>query len=215
MDLIIFLIMATLILYVFTQYIPWVVDSFRHSLPPTPSSRQLPGYSSHLRRNYQRKKSDLSPQPRHTVHLQNLRSGDVVIVFHRDFLVGEQRQVREQNWSWRDYVLEDGNDICILSVADTGEDIFLLEPITDLTIPYPPPSTLTYQHHTYTQTSAGQAEIEDTQERFRYYTYEGPHKILIAENWGAQFDLFLGERLSPQDLTFLPGDQSEKNALPR
>lgn len=211
MNLILFLLLSTLIVYLFAQLYPWTGFSTRRSFPEPFAPPQLSRWNPRIRREYQRKQLP-TPSVRLSVDIHTLQPGDVVMYRDRDFLVAEQRNVRENEMEWQDYLLEDGYDTFVLSTNDRGDEVFFLRPISDLMLPYPPPTSLDYQHETYTLASKGQAHIDKTNERFRYYTYEGTHHILIAENWGTQFDdIFLGEAVQLRDLTFLPGVPAEKN----
>ncbi|TNE43869.1 MAG: DUF4178 domain-containing protein [Deltaproteobacteria bacterium] len=211
MLLLIYLLAAGTTIYLFYNFYPWGGRPRQRSLPSYMEPRALPGRGR--RRRSEKPKDDTPPEPP-PFDLLHLEPGDIVIHHDQDFLVAERRTVREDSWEWIDYTLEDGEDLAILSVNDEQEETFWLTPVLDLNLSYPPPEKLTYRQTSFTLTSAGQAEIVETEERFRYYTYEESSQlqIVIAEDWGAQWELFLGEAVRPKDLQLLPGPQRQQRS---
>lgn len=211
MQLLLILGLSAALLIVFNMFI---VGEPRRSrrLPQHPHPRALPGRGRERGRKPRRQaetSKEEEPPTKKPFNVYHLQPGDVVMYQEQDFLVAERRTIQEDSWEWTDYTLEDGEDLIILSANPEQEELFWLSPLYDLDLSYPPPNELNYKRTPFTMTSAGQAEIVETDERFRYYTYEEPSQlqVIVAEDWGAQWELFRGERVREQDLSLLPGSQ--------
>ena len=200
MNILLFLLLSAIVIYLFVEFYPWGGRPLRPFPQPQKRRGRIP-------LSLKKTKPEPEPEPsRSSLDLHNLNVGDVVSYLHRDFLVVELRDVQENDWTWRDYTLEDGEDIAQLSVGEEGEEIFLLEPTHSISLTHPPQKAVRFQTNTYRLTSTGKAQVKETQEYFRYYTYQDPSgRVLIAEDWDGQYDVYVGESILPTDLQFLPG----------
>lgn len=203
MNIFLFLAVSALVVYLFAEYYPWGGWPTKPKSPHRKKRARIP----RTRKTKSTTKSALpAAQERTSLHLQNLKPGDIVSFQTTDYILVDMRNVQESGWVWFDYILEDGEEIVQLTVDEEEEDLYLLTPTHEISISSPPPKALRYQHRLFRQTSEGVARVVDTHETFRYFTYEEPSgRVIVAEEWGDEFDVYVGKSISPLDLQFLPG----------
>jgi hypothetical protein len=151
--------------------------------------------------------------PEHPV--KRLKVGDVVSLVGTDFIVQGVLRFREGSFEWVEYKLADATDIRWLEVEDDDELwIALYKEVNDLRIAGPrPPEHLSYHGETYELEEQGYATMRkegDVGRRdlpeCRYYDYEGPgDNVLSIEQWGENFEVSAGTRVSPFSVEVYPG----------
>ncbi|WP_017324420.1 DUF4178 domain-containing protein [Synechococcus sp. PCC 7336] len=146
--------------------------------------------------------------------LFTLRTGDIVQYLDEDWIVRGQLTYTEDDFTWLEYMLQDGDRICWLAVE---EDDFvttaLLAPTRDLDVTLPPPKQLSFEGNVYQQVERGTARMTRIgttgirrAETCRYYDYEGPDKRLLSiEDWDGDIEVTAGQSVRPDILRLLPG----------
>ncbi|MEO0802052.1 MAG: DUF4178 domain-containing protein [Cyanobacteria bacterium J06642_2] len=144
-----------------------------------------------------------------------LRLGDIVQYFERDWVVEGRLLYDEDGFTWLEYMLQDGDDIRWLSVEeDDWVTVALMTTVSDLELENPPPKELTYRGDRYRCTDSGTAQMRregnlrrPNAERCNYYDYEGPEKkVLSVEDWDGDIEISAGDIIAPAALTILPGE---------
>jgi hypothetical protein len=144
----------------------------------------------------------------------SLQIGDIVQYDLRDWVVEGKLIYTEEGFSWFEYMVQDGDDICWLAVSeDDTVEVSWLQTVTDLEISGTPPQTIAYNGVTYEQEDdcvASMKRIGTVQrkraELCRYYDYEGPGRLVMSiENWDGEIEVSIGRSIRPSELTLLPG----------
>jgi hypothetical protein len=162
------------------------------------------------RRLEEERRKEIAPE--HPV--KRLKVGDVVSLVGTDFIVQGVLRFREGGFEWVEYKLADATDIRWLEVEDDDELwIALYKEVDDLRITGPrPPERLVYQGETYELEEQGYATMRKEGEvgrralpECRYYDYEGPgDHVLSIEQWGENFEVSVGTRVSPYSVEVFP-----------
>lgn len=143
-----------------------------------------------------------------------LQIGDIVQYDARDWVVEGKLIYTEDEFSWFEYMVQDGDDIRWLSVSeDDTVAVSWLQTVTDLEISGKPPKTIDYHGVIYTQEDHGKASMRrlgtlqrKRAEHCRYYDYEGSgRQVMSIENWDGDLEVSVGQSIRPSDLTLLPG----------
>jgi Domain of unknown function (DUF4178) len=144
----------------------------------------------------------------------SLQIGDIVQYDLRDWVVEGKLIYTEEGFSWFEYMVQDGDDICWLAVSeDDTVEVSWLQTVTDLEISGTPPQTIAYNGVTYEQEDDGVASMKrigtvqrKRAELCRYYDYEGPGRLVMSiENWDGEIEVSIGRSIRPSELTLLPG----------
>jgi hypothetical protein len=144
----------------------------------------------------------------------SLQIGDIVQYDLRDWVVEGKLIYTEEGFSWFEYMVQDGDDICWLAVSeDDTVEVSWLQTVTDLEISGTPPRTIAYNGVTYEQEDDGVASMKrigtvqrKRAELCRYYDYEGPGRLVMSiENWDGEIEVSIGRSIRPSELTLLPG----------
>jgi hypothetical protein len=143
-----------------------------------------------------------------------LEVGDIVQYMDTDWVVEGRLTYNVGEYSWYEYLLQDGDRISWLSVdEDDRVEVALLEPTNQLDIGREPPKQLTFGGETYRCIESGVATmtrvgttLRRTAEHCQYFDYEGSdNKVLSIEDWNGDIQVTVGQRIRPRMLTFLPG----------
>ena len=147
--------------------------------------------------------------------LFDLQLGDIVQHDGTDWVVEGQLIYDEKGFQWYEYLLQDGDRRRWLAVEeDDWVDVQLLETLTSIDISADPPQELTVDGRVYRLVDSGTARMSrkgrldrPNAETCRFYDYDGPdNKVLSVEDWDGDIEVTVGDRISPQSLTILPGD---------
>lgn len=145
----------------------------------------------------------------------NLQIGDIVQYLEGDWVVEGKLTYEEEGFTWFEYMVQDGDRICWLSVEEDDRVVVCwLEQTNALDISFPPPQKLNLSGVAYTCTDSGIANmtrqgilVRRDGEQCQYYDYEAPGgKILSIENWQGDIEVTMGEKIRPSVLSLLPGD---------
>ncbi|MEQ9368547.1 MAG: DUF4178 domain-containing protein [Coleofasciculus chthonoplastes F3-SA18-01] len=143
-----------------------------------------------------------------------LEVGDIVQYMGTDWVVEGKLTYNVGDYAWYEYLLQDGERICWLSVdEDDRVEVALLEPTQQLEMSGEPPKQLTFGGEIYRCVESGVAQmtrtgttLHRTAERCRYFDYEGENnKVLSIEEWDGDIEVTVGELINPRMLTLLPG----------
>ena len=147
-------------------------------------------------------------------NLFNLEIGDIVQYMAIDWAVEGKLLYNEDGFTWIEYMLQDGDRIRWLSVAeDDIVEVAWLETIDTQAIGQNPPLQLTFNSKSYRRIESGVAIMQRVgtirkrqAERCRYFDYKGPDdSVLSIEDWDGDIEVSLGERIHPAALSLLPG----------
>lgn len=146
-----------------------------------------------------------------------LEIGDIVQYMDTDWVVEGRLTYEDNDYSWFEYLLQDGERIRWLSVdEDDRVEVALLEPTTQLEVSQQPPKQLTFAGETYRCVESGRAKmtrigttLRRTGEHCQYFDYQGSNdQVLSIENWDGEIEVTVGQRINPRMLSLLPGDGS-------
>jgi hypothetical protein len=147
--------------------------------------------------------------------LFDLQVGDIVQHGGLDWVVEGQLTYNDDGFIWLEYMLQDGDQICWLSVEeDDRVEVSITHPTRSLDIrETPPPDFLVFEGDNYRRIESGTARMSRTGrlrrpegEECRYFDYQGPNdKVLSIEDWGGEIEVSVGETIRPSSLTLMPG----------
>jgi hypothetical protein len=146
-----------------------------------------------------------------------LEIGDIVQYMDTDWVVEGRLTYEDKDYTWFEYLLQDGERIRWLSVdEDDRVEVALLEPTTQLEVSQQPPKQLTFAGETYRCVESGRATmtrigttLRRTGEHCRYFDYQGSNdQVLSIEDWDGEIEVTVGQRINPRMLMLLPGDGS-------
>jgi hypothetical protein len=146
-----------------------------------------------------------------------LEIGDIVQYMDTDWVVEGRLTYEDNEYTWFEYLLQDGDRIRWLSVdEDDRVEVALLEPTTQLEVSQQPPKQLTFAGETYRCVESGMATmtrigttLRRTGEHCRYFDYQGSNdKVLSIEDWDGEIEVTVGQRINPRMLMLLPGNGS-------
>lgn len=153
-----------------------------------------------------------------------LEIGDIVQYMDTDWVVEGRLTYEDNEYSWFEYLLQDGDSpigdsfasrIRWLSVdEDDRVEVALLEPTNQLEVSQQPPKQITFAGETYRCVESGRAKmtrigttLRRTGEHCRYFDYQGSNdKVLSIEDWDGEIEVTVGQRINPRMLMLLPGD---------
>lgn len=144
-----------------------------------------------------------------------LQIGDIVQYMGTDWVVEGLLTYNDKGYTWQEYLLQNEEKICWLSVEeDDTVEVSLLEGTTALEVSSPPPAELNFQGEIYRCTESGTARmtrvgttLNRVGEKCRYFDYEGTAgKVLSIEDWDGDIEITVGETIQPSLLSLLPGD---------
>jgi Domain of unknown function (DUF4178) len=153
------------------------------------------------------------PRSRRTVF--DLQLGDIVQYGGDDWVVEGRLAYNDSGYPWLEYMMQDGDRICWLSVEeDDRVEVLWLEPAGAVDVTGTPPRQLTLGNVTYRQVESGTARmtrigatLNRQAQHCQYFDYEGPEeRVLSIENWEGDIEVTVGRRISPRSLVLLPGD---------
>ncbi len=157
------------------------------------------------------------------LNLFNLEIGDFVQHFGVDWAVEAKLTYNDGGDIWLEYMLQDGDRLCWLSVEeDDTLEVTLTTTVNDLDVRSNPPERLTYNDMEFRLVESGTASMtrignlrSRPAERCHYYDYEGEaHRVLSIEDWGGDIEVSVGQKIPPSSLTFLPGTGQSVYNLP-
>lgn len=146
-----------------------------------------------------------------------LEIGDIVQYMETDWVVEGRLTYEDNEYTWFEYLLQDGDRIRWLSVdEDDRVEVALLEPTTQLEVSQQPPKQLTFAGETYRCVESGRATmtrigttLRRKGEHCQYFDYQGSNdQVLSIEDWDGEIEVTVGERINPRMLRILPGDGS-------
>ncbi|AFZ21398.1 DUF4178 domain-containing protein [Allocoleopsis franciscana] len=146
-----------------------------------------------------------------------LEIGDIVQYMDTDWVVEGRLTYEDKDYTWFEYLLQDGERIRWLSVdEDDRVEVALLEPTTQLEVSQQPPKQITFAGETYRCVESGRATmtrigttLRRTGEHCRYFDYQGSNdQVLSIEDWNGEIEVTVGQRINPRMLMLLPGDGS-------
>jgi hypothetical protein len=146
-----------------------------------------------------------------------LEIGDIVQYMDTDWVVEGRLTYEDNEYTWFEYLLQDGDRIRWLSVdEDDRVEIALIEPTTQLEVSQQPPKQLTFAGDSYHCVESGRATmtrigttLRRTGEHCRYFDYQGSkNQVLSIEDWDGEIEVSVGQRINPRMLILLPGDGS-------
>lgn len=146
-----------------------------------------------------------------------LEIGDIVQYMDTDWVVEGRLTYEDNDYTWFEYLLQDGEHIRWLSVdEDDRVEVALLEPTTQLEVSQQPPKQLTFAGETYRCVESGRATmtrigttLRRTGEHCLYFDYQGNNdQVLSIEDWDGEIEVTVGHRINPRMLMLLPGDGS-------
>lgn len=146
-----------------------------------------------------------------------LEIGDIVQYMDTDWVVEGRLTYEDKDYTWFEYLLQDGERIRWLSVdEDDRVEVALLEPTTQLEVSQQPPKQITFAGETYRCVESGRATmtrigttLRRTGEHCRYFDYQGSNdQVLSIEDWNGEIEVTVGQRINPRMLSLLPGDGS-------
>ena len=145
--------------------------------------------------------------------LQNLFVGDVVMYLDQDFMVEAHYLYDDGGWTWDDYKLVDGPQVCYMTVEEDDElEVSLNWVVDDLEVSLPLPNVIEYRGDTYRRRETGKAKVykvgeaEEKPDRCRYFEYQGPDgRTLGIEDYDGDIEVSVGEMVAPSSISFLPG----------
>ena len=146
----------------------------------------------------------------------NLEIGDIVQQDGIDWFVEGKLIYNTGDYTWFEYMLQDGDRICWLSIEeDDIVEVFILQGIEIPEINSDPPlKTLTYldvHYHLKDSGTAKMMRLGNTLNRqaqtCKYYDYKGSGNLCLSvEFWDGDIEVNVGQKINPRILTFLPGD---------
>ncbi|NJK34959.1 MAG: DUF4178 domain-containing protein [Oscillatoriales cyanobacterium SM2_2_1] len=157
------------------------------------------------------------------LNLFNLEIGDFVQHFGVDWAVEGKLTYNDGGDIWLEYMLQDGDRLCWLSVEeDDALEVTLTTTVNDLDVRSDPPDRLTYGDLEYRLVESGTATMtrignlrSRPAERCRYYDYEGEsYRVLSIEDWGGDIEVSVGQKIPPNSVTLLPGTGQSVYNLP-
>jgi hypothetical protein len=146
-----------------------------------------------------------------------LEIGDIVQYMDTDWVVEGRLTYEDNEYTWFEYLLQDGDRIRWLSVdEDDRVEVALLEPTTQLEVSQQPPKQLTFAGETYRCVESGMATmtrigttLRRTGEHCQYFDYRGSNdQVLSIEDWDGEIEVTVGQRINPRMLMLLPGNGS-------
>lgn len=146
-----------------------------------------------------------------------LEIGDIVQYMDTDWVVEGRLTYEDNEYTWFEYLLQDGDRIRWLSVdEDDRVEVALLEPTTQLEVSQQPPKQLTFAGETYRCVESGMATmtrigttLRRTGEHCQYFDYQGSNdQVLSIEDWDGEIEVTVGQRINPRMLMLLPGNGS-------
>lgn len=148
--------------------------------------------------------------------LTKLKVDDAVSITGDTYTVKQKLIFREGNFEWVEYKLTDGSVVRWLEVEDDDELwLALYEEVDDLKLPATDrlPDELEYRGMEYELDEKGYASmrkagepVRDDLPQCRYYDYEGEgDAVLSVEQWGENFEVSVGARLSPHAIEVFGG----------
>lgn len=148
--------------------------------------------------------------------LFDLQVGDIVQYSGTDWVVEGKLTYNDDGFIWLEYMLQDGDNLCWLSVEeDDRVEVAITETTRSLDVrETPPPEFLVFEGESYRCIESGTARMtregrlnRPDGEQCRYYDYEGPaNKVLSVEDWGGEIEVSVGESIRPTSVTLLPGE---------
>ncbi|GAB1540576.1 hypothetical protein NUACC21_32450 [Scytonema sp. NUACC21] len=145
----------------------------------------------------------------------NLQIGDIVQYMGTDWVVEGHLTYNVKDFTWSEYMLQDGDRINWLSVEeDDLVEVALLEPTNQLDISETPPKQLNFAGETFRRVDSGTARMtrkgtikKPTASRCKYFDYQGSNnRVLSIEIWDGEVEVTVGELINPKSLLILPGD---------
>lgn len=145
----------------------------------------------------------------------NIQIGDIVQHMGIDWVVEGHLTYTVGEFTWSEYMLQDGDRINWLSVEeDDRVEVALLEPTNQLDISEEPPKQLNFAGETFRCVDSGTARMtrkgtikKPVASRCKYFDYEGSNnKLLSVEIWDGEVEVTVGELINPRSLLILPGD---------
>ena len=169
-----------------------------------------------------RKKPRQGDIPEHRT-LFNLQVGDVVQRDMRDWIVESILEFNQSGFQWREYYLRDGDEgVWLVVVDDDRLELSWMRqvPPHEVSINFPLRDQLVYEGIRYRLEEQGLAQYQRISRnskqggpcRFHDYAAEGG-RVLSVEIYvqdasvdTGEIELCLGERITPESLSILPGD---------
>ena len=155
--------------------------------------------------------------------LFNLQVGDVVQRDMRDWIVESILEFNQSGFQWREYYLRDGEEgVWLVVVDDDRLELSWMHqvPPHEVSINFPLRDRLVYEGISYRLEEQGLAQYQRISRnskqggpcRFHDYAAEGG-RVLSVEIYvqdasvdTGEIELCLGERITPESLSILPGD---------
>ncbi|HEY9846004.1 MAG TPA: DUF4178 domain-containing protein [Candidatus Caenarcaniphilales bacterium] len=147
--------------------------------------------------------------------LFTLEIGDIVQYLDTDWVVEGRLTYNDEGYTWLEYLLQDGDRLCWLSVEEDDQvEVSLLEPTHVLEVGSNPPQQLTFLGESYQCVEFGTARMtrigttrQRSAEQCRYFDYKGSgERVLSIEDWSGEIEVTVGKQIPPSLLTILPGD---------
>ena len=154
------------------------------------------------------------PRPHLQPTLFTLEIGDIVQYLETDWVVEGKLIYTDQEYTWLEYLLQDGDHRRWLAVdEDDTVTITLLSPTTELEVGMTPPPQLIFDDHIYVLVESGTAQMTRSgstlnrqAEQCRYFDYKGPDDhVLSIENWDGEIEVTVGCQIESSSLRFLAG----------
>ncbi len=148
-----------------------------------------------------------------TVH--DLDLNDIVSFLGTDYMVEGEVKYNQEGYTWKEYMLVDGEDIRWLCVEQDDQlEVSFWEQIKDLQVMPPVEENLEYEGTMYRMFERGQARAEQRGEtgrkqkhKVKFWEFEGNDgEYLAVEKWGSEIEVSKGRDIEPDMLDILPGD---------